>query len=161
MRASTVSMARNISVPSVPKYPRRTWPWKVWTTTGAPRPGEERRGPADRPRLGRVGVDDVRTELADEVRELERGKRVSKGRELPREPRQGHDLDPGTLGHERHRLLAAADVAGHEGRLVPTVGESAGEVGDVERGPSDVQARDHAQHPDRPARGRSAHRGRD
>ena len=127
----------------------------------APRAGEERRGAADRPRLGRVGVDDVRTELADEVRELERGKRVSKGRELPREPGQGHDLDPGALGHERHRLLAAADVAGHEGRLVPTVGEAAGEVGDVERRPSDVQARDHAQHPDRPARGRSAHRGRD
>ena len=38
-RARIVSIARKTSVPTRPKYPRRTWPWNVWTTTG-------RRGPA-------------------------------------------------------------------------------------------------------------------
>ena len=33
-RASAVSIARKTSVPSVPKYPRSTWPWNVCTTTG-------------------------------------------------------------------------------------------------------------------------------
>ncbi len=126
---------------------------------GPARAGEERRCTADRSRLGRVRVDDVGAEPPDQVREPRGRERVPQRRELPREAGERDDLDPGSLGDERHRLLAAADVPRHERGLVPSLGEPACEIGDMERGAADVEPGDHAQNADRPHVRLRAHRG--
>ena len=148
-RASTVSIPRKTSVPSG----RSSRGGRDRGTCGRRRagsePGEQRRGAPDGAGLRRVGVDDVRPDCADELREPPGRDRVADGRELAREAGKPDDLDAGALGDERHRLLAARDVAGDERRLVAALREAAREVGDVQRGTAHVEARDHPQHADR------------
>ena len=56
---------------------------------------------------------------------------------------------PRLVGDVGHRLLAVADRAGDERRVVAALGEALGQVRDVERGPAHVQPRDHAEDADR------------
>jgi hypothetical protein len=64
----------------------------------------------------------------------------------------GHDRHPELLGDVRHRLLALADAAGDEDRLVPALAEARREVRDVECRPAHVQTGDRPEDPDRGAR---------
>ena len=51
---------------------------------------------------------------------------------------------PSVVGDERHRVLAAGELAGDERRVVAARARGPGEVRDVERGPAHVQPGDHA-----------------
>ena len=66
------------SDPAVPKYPRRTWPWKVCTTTRGRRPPARMRSHApDCSCLGGVRVEDIRSQPPDQPRQVNRRDRVS------------------------------------------------------------------------------------
>jgi hypothetical protein len=92
-----------------------------------------------------VGVEDVRTDVADDRGHAPNGTGVVEQRDLALELRDVDDRDPETLGDERHRVLAAGEASGDEGGLVAPGLEPGREVRDVDRRPAHVQARDDAQ----------------
>ncbi len=113
-----------------------------------PRVACEQRGRAtDRARLGRVGVQDVRTDAADLADEPADGGRVGDRRDLA--PELGHvdHFDPELVGDERHRVLAACQLARHERRRVPAPVETARQVRDVQRRAAHVEPGDDAEDP--------------
>jgi hypothetical protein len=110
---------------------------------------EQRRQPADRAGLGRVCVEDLRTLQPDQPREPHDGECVSQRRDLPVQLRDRDHLHPKLLGDERHRLLAAREATGDEGRDVAPLAEARSEIRDVERRPAHVEAGDDAHDPDR------------
>jgi hypothetical protein len=71
-------------------------------------------------------------------------------RDLALDLRHADDGDAEALREKRHRVLAAREAPGDERGLVPTRLEACREVGDVDRGPAHVEARDDAQDADRP-----------
>ena len=147
-RASAVSISRKTREPTAPKYPRRTWPWKVWTTIG--RGGPESNA-AVRPTAPAFAV--CVCTICGRTRRISRASRIAArrsrtGRNLAGEPRDRHDLDPRPLGDERHRFLPRCDLAGDERRVVAAGGEAPAQVRDVQRRAADVQAGDHAEHTD-------------
>ena len=108
---------------------------------------EQRRDAADRAGLRGVRVQD----RAAAARRISRASRttatsVAERRDLAAQLRQTlDDRDAELLGDERHRVLAARELARDERRVVAALAQPGREVGDVERGPAHVQARDHAQ----------------
>ncbi len=80
-----------------------------------------RRAPRCRPEragLGRVRVQDVRPQLADQAGDAPDRDRVEHGVELAAELGISSTSTPSSSRHERHRLLAAADLARGERRPV-------------------------------------------
>ena len=111
-------------------------------------PREQCRDASDRPGLRRVRVQDVRPDAADQPGQTEDRDRVTDRRDLAVQLLDPLHLDAELVGHERHRVLAAREAAGDEGRLVAALRQAGGEVGDVERRPAHVQAGDDAQDSD-------------
>ena len=114
--------------------------------------GEERRQAPDRARLRGVGVQDRRALGAHDPGEAHGREQVADRRDLAVQMRDRDDRDPELLGDVRHRLLALADAAGDEDRLVPALAEAGRQVRDVEGRPAHVQAGDRPEDPDRSVR---------
>ena len=66
------------------------------------------------------------------------------------------DRDAELLGDDGHRLLAEREAAGDERRVVAALAQAVREVGDVQRRPAHVQARDHPQDADAAQRKRAS-----
>ena len=112
-------------------------------------PGEERGDAPDRSRLGRVRMQDMGTELANETEHLRDGCGVDDRRDLALERRHVDGCDPTLTGCVLHRALALRHPAGDEERLVADPIELARQIGDVEGGAADVQPGDDTQNSDR------------
>ncbi len=107
--------------------------------------GEEGGGASDGSRFRRVRVQDVGTFAADQLGDPQDRARVVQHGDLALELGDAHDGNPQSLGQERHRVLAPRERACDEGRVVAARLEARGEVGDVDRRPAHVEARDHPQ----------------
>ena len=105
--------------------------------------------PADSSRLGRVRMEDVGPELADETEQPRDGCGVDDRRDLPLESRHVDRLDPTLAGDVLHRSFALAAPGRRRGASRSRSVELARQVGDVERGAADIQAGDDAQNSDR------------
>ena len=107
-------------------------------------PRQQRSHPPDRAGLRGVRVQDRWSLAPDQRRESERREHVAKRGDLAPELRDRHDPDVEPVGDERHRVLAAGERAGDEGRVVAALAQARRQVRDVQCRTAHVQARDHA-----------------
>ena len=105
--------------------------------------------PADRARLGRVRVQDLRPQLADQRGDVVDGAEVAKRRDLPVQLGDRHDRDAELLGDAGHRLFAERETPRDERRVVAAFLEPRREIRDVQSRAAHVQPRDDAQDLDR------------
>ncbi len=112
--------------------------------------GEDRRRAGDRAGLRRVRVEDVRTLAPDQRRYGERRAHVVDRRHLALDRRDADDRHSEPLREEGHRVLATREASGDERGLVTARLEPGRQVGDVDRRPAHVEARDDAEDADRP-----------
>ena len=112
---------------------------------GSPGAGKPRGNSPDRSGLCRVRVQDLRALLSDQPRQPDRRGEIPDRRDLAAELVDVDDLHAVRVGDEGHRVLAARERAGDECRLIATLPQALGEIGDVQRRPAHVQPGDDAQ----------------
>ncbi|MCX5732858.1 MAG: hypothetical protein NTW68_00835 [candidate division NC10 bacterium] len=111
-------------------------------------PGHPRGQPAQSPRLGGVGVDDVRSQMSEQADQLVEHHQVAARADGAAQLRDHHGLHPPGSGRLREIPLAFSDHSRDERRDKSRPIESRREQGDVLRRPPDVQPRDDARHAD-------------
>ena len=97
--------------------------------------------------LGRVRVEDLRSYAPDQACEPEGRDQVAQRRDLAAELVDADHRHVSRVRDEGHRVLTTRERAGDEGRLVPARLQTVGQIGDVQRRPTHVQAGDHPQNP--------------
>ena len=119
-------------------------------------PGEPSGHAPQDPRLGRVGVDDLRALPSHQPVERDECPEISRlERRLPDDLRDQDGLHPLLQGEVQHGALTWVLRTGDQRRVEARGVETACEVDHVDRRPPNVQPRDHPKHLDRPGAAQS------